>query len=83
MIFSEKYDEKTPVDIRRERDKKRYATMSASDKQAKIITINRVNKEEQYKETLPNRCSQTCDAEVPKCPTTKSATQGTYIYFYI
>ena len=89
MIFSEKYDEKTLAEIRRERDKKRYAAMSASDKQAKIIknrvrrTINRVNKEEQYKETLPNRCSQTCDAEVPKCPTTKSATQGTYIYFYI
>ena len=69
--------------------KKRYAAMSASDKQPKIIknrvrrTINRVNKEEQYKETLPNRWSQTCHAEVPKRPTTRSATQGTYIYFYI
>ena len=89
MIFSEKYDEKTPAEIRRERDKKRYAAMSVSDKQAKIIknrvrrTINRVNKEEKYKETLPNRWSQTCDAEVPKCPTTRSATQGTSIYFYI
>ena len=90
MIFSEKYDEKiTPAEIRRERDKKRYAAMSESDKQAKIIknrvrrTINRVNKEKQYKETLPNRCSQACDAEVPKRPTTRSATQGTYIYFYI
>ena len=63
--------------------------MSVSDKQAKIIknrvrrTINRVNKEEKYKETLPNRWSQTCHAEVPKRPTTRSATQGTYIYFYI
>ena len=89
MIFSEKYDEKTPAEIRRERDKKRYAAMSESDKQAKIIknrvrrTINRVNKEEKYKETLPNRWSQTCHAEVPKRPTTRSATQGTYIYFYI
>ena len=67
----------------KETTKKRYAAMSASDKQAKIIknrvrrTINRVNKKEQYKEMLPNRCSQTCDAEVSKCPTTRSATQGT------
>lgn len=80
----ETYDEKTPAEIRRERDKKRYAAMSASDKQAKIIknrvrrTINRVNKKEQYKEMLPNRCSQTCDAEVSKRPTTRSATQGVY-----
>ena len=69
--------------------KKRYAAMSVSDKKAKIIknrvrrTNNRVNKEEKYKEMLPNRWSQTCDAEVPKRPTTRSATQGTYIYFYI
>ena len=73
----------------KETTKKRYAAMSASDKQAKIIkncvrrNINRVNNEEQSKETLSNPCSQACDAEVPKRPTTRSTTQGTYIYFYI
>ena len=35
--FSEKYDEKTPAEIRREKDKERYAAMSVSDKQEKKI----------------------------------------------
>ena len=58
MIFSEKYDEKTLAEIRRERDKKRYAAMSVSDKQAKIIknlvrrTIDRVNKEEKIQRNV-------------------------------
>jgi len=36
----ETYDEKTPAEIRREKDKKRYAAMSVSDKQEKISKYN-------------------------------------------
>ena len=36
-FFSETYDEKTPAEIRREKDKERYAAMSVSDKQEKKI----------------------------------------------
>ena len=39
-IFSETYDEKTPAEIRREKDKERYAAMSVSDKQEKISKYN-------------------------------------------
>jgi len=63
---------KNPAEIKREKEKKRYAAMSTSDKQEKIEkvivtrTSNRVREEEAYREMFKNSCSQAVLASVGK-----------------
>ena len=85
-VVSDSNGEKNPAEIKREKEKKRYAAMSASDKQEKIEkvivtrTSNRVREEEAYREMFKNSCSQAVLASVPKRPITRSVTRGGYIY---
>ena len=89
MYFSGNFDENTPVDNRRERARKRYAAMSAAEKQDRIckqkITreINWKTIEEACRNRLQNPCSQNDEASISKYPNTRSATSGYYIYIYL
>ena len=89
MLFQTAMVKKKPAEIKREKEKKRYAAMSASDKQEKIEkviatrTSNRVREEEAYREMFKNSCSQAVLASVPKRPITRSVTRGGYIYIVI
>ena len=66
----------------RERKRKVYASMSASDKHDRICKqkirreANRKTKEGACRQRLQNSCSQTDEASVPKRPITKSANRG-------
>ena len=74
---------KNPAEIKREKEKKRYAAMSTSDKQEKIekvIVTRTSNREEAYRGMFKNSCSQAVLASVPKRPITRSVTRGGYIY---
>ena len=88
MYFSGNFDENTPVDNRRERARKRYAAMSAAEKQYRIckqkITceINRKTIEEACRNRLQNPCSQNHEASVSKYPNIRSATPGYCIYIH-
>ena len=62
-------EKKTPAEIKREKEKKRYAAMSASDKQEKIekvIVTRTSNREEAYRGKFKNSCSQAVLASVGK-----------------
>ena len=88
MYFSGNFDENTPADNRIERARKRYAAMSAVEKQDRICKqkiareINRKTKEEACKDRLQNPCSQNHEASVSKYPNIRSATSGYCIYIY-
>jgi len=69
MLFQTAMVKKTPAEIKREKEKKRHAAMSASDKQEKIekvIVTRTSNREEAYREMFKNSCSQAVLASVGK-----------------
>ena len=63
MYFSGNFDENTPAEIMRERKRKVYASMSASDKHDRICKqkirreANRKTKEGLCRQRLQNSCS--------------------------